>query len=972
MTPEPATLFPKEGLSLDAEQQRAVEHGEGPLLIVAGAGTGKTTVIARRIAHLIASKQARPSQILALSFNDKASDEMQERVDLLVPYGYADVTIRTFHSFGEEVLAGHGMEIGIAPGFTILDRTAQALFLAERIDQLGLKRYAPLSDPTKYLSELATYFSRAKDEPFWPDDLRRAAEGQDGDERERALELAEAYERYNAMLWKGGFLDFGDLLALTLRLFQESPATLQRFQERFLHVLVDEFQDTNPVQFKIVRLLTEKHGNLVVVGDDDQSIYRFRGAHLKNILQFRENYPHTKEIVLRENYRSTKQILEVSRRLIQVNRERLETRYGISKDLRTEKSGPPPIYREFATEGDEADWVAGQIADAVTEGRHRWRDYAVLVRTNRQAEPILRALDERGVPFHFSGSRGLFQRPEVKELVALLHSLFQETRTEYLYLLAAEGYGVPEDDLSRLVHRLRAEPGRFRSLLERATQGRAGVDVSEEGRERLGRMIDDIRELREFARGRRTGEVLYRYLERRGILQGLMASRRFEDEARARNIVKFFSIIRSFEKVALSDRVALFLMHLDAIQDYGEDPAVADIDSASDVVQVLTVHKAKGLEFPVVYLVQLAADRFPTRYRSHGLELPVERGGGDLSESESHREEERRLCYVALTRARDELVTTYARDYGGVGARERKPSIFLLEAFDLGKPVTGRQRRRIVEELEEHRPAAGPPGGPQGAPAFVQGAPVVREPLQLSFRRLEDYETCPLKYRFLHELSVEPILTSDHRVNFGNAVHQAVAFALGRHADRATPSLDEVLEVYGRAWRKEGYRSEEHEQRRFEQGREALTTFYEREVVGGIEPGDIEKHFRVKLGDVVVTGSIDRIDEGPDGVALIDYKTSEIDDQDQADKEANDSLQLLVYALAYQEMAGRTPDRLELRYVLTGLAGSTTAGEARLEKTRARIQSIADSIRAGAFDARPSERTCSICACRPICKESAV
>ncbi len=965
MTPETATLSTREDLALDEEQQTAVEHGDGPLLIVAGAGTGKTTVIARRIAGLIATGRARPSQILALAFNDKAADEMQERVDLLVPYGYADVTIRTFHSFGEDVLAGHGMEIGIAPGFTVLDRTAQALFLAERIDHLGLQRYAPLSDPTKYLSELATYFGRAKDEPIWPDELRNAAARLEEDERERALELAEAYERYNTMLWKGGFLDFGDLLALTLRLFDESPGTLRRFQERYEHVLVDEFQDTNPVQFKMVRRLTAVHRNLVVVGDDDQSIYRFRGAHLKNILEFREHFPDTREIVLRKNYRSTRQILEISRRLIQVNQERLETRYGIVKELTTEKTGLAPRFREFATEGEEAEWVSGEIAAAVSEGRRKWRDFAILVRTNRQAEPFLRSLDERGVPFHFSGSRGLFQRPEVKELVALLHSIFQETRQEYLYLLAADGYGVPEDDLSRLVHRLRVEPGRFRALLERAVRGQGEVPITDLGRERLGRMIADLHHLQEFARGRRTGEVLYRYLERRGKLQDLVASKRFEDEARARNIVKFFSIIRSFEKVALSDRVALFLKHLDAIQEYGEDPAVAEIDAASDVVQVLTVHKAKGLEFPVVFLVQLAADRFPTRYRSQGLALPVDRAAGDVSESESHREEERRLCYVALTRAREELMVTYARDYGGVSSRERKPSQFLLEAFDLGKPVPARHRRRVLEELEEHRP-----GEPGDAPE--PAAPLPREPLQLSFQRLVDYETCPLKYRFLHQISVEPILTSDHRVNFGHAIHQAVAHALNRRVQGVTPALEEVLEVFGRVWRSEGYRSEEHERRRFEQGQEALRVFLEREIAAGPPPTSVERHFRVKLEDVVITGSIDRIDETPGGIVVIDYKTSEIDDPEKADAKAKESLQLLVYALAYREMTGKTPDRLELRYVLTGDVGTVEPTEARLEKTRARIRSIADSIRAGEFEARPSEQTCSICACRPICKDSAV
>ena len=963
MPTDSRTFSRYEEIALDDEQRAAVEHGDGPLLIVAGAGTGKTTVIARRIAHLIASSRARPSQILALSFNEKAAAEMQERVDLLVPYGYADVTIRTFHSFGEEMLSSHGVEIGIAPGFSVVDKTAQALFLAERLDELGLRRYAPLSDPTKYLAEVAGYVNRAKDEPVHPEEALEAAGAiEDPDERERALELAEAYARYNRLLWKAGLVDFGDLLSLPLRLLDESQATLRRYQERFRYVLVDEFQDTNPVQFEIVRRLTATHRNLVVVGDDDQSIYRFRGAHLQNILQFRERYPDTREIVLRRNYRSTREILSVSRRLIQMNKERLETRYGIVKALTTEMTGPPPRWREFPGEAEEAEWVAREIASAVAEGARRWRDFAILVRTNKQAEPFLRAMDLQGVPYYFSGSRGLFQRPEVRELTSLLHSLYQEARPEYLYVLASEGYGVPDDDLSRLMHRLRLTPLSFRTLLERAAAGREETSVSEEGRSRLGAMIEDLRELQFYAHGRRTGEVLYRYLERRGILTRLTRSGAFEDEARARNIVKFFSIVRSFERVALSDRVPLFLRHLEAIQEVGEDPAVAEIDAASNVVQVMTVHKAKGLEFPAVFLVQVASDRFPTRSRAAGLALPTERPSG-VAESESHREEERRLFYVALTRAREELTLTYARDYGGAMGRERQPSLFLLEAFDLGKPLPARKRRRVIEELELEHPHE----------AVVAGALAPsRELKQLSYQRLEDYETCPLKYRFLHEISVDPILTRDHRVNFGNAVHQAVAFALQRRAIGEQPVEDDVIEVYRRAWRSEGYRNEEHEQRRFEQGVEALRAFLARDADMAAVPAAVEKHFRVRIGDVMVTGSMDRIDESPNGVVVIDYKTSELDDPEKADPNARDSLQLLVYALAYREMTGRTPDRLELRYVLGGEVGSVAPTEERLERTRDKIAAIAESIRAGEFTARPSVRSCSICACRPICRDSAV
>jgi DNA helicase-2/ATP-dependent DNA helicase PcrA len=958
--------------ALDDEQRAAVTHDLGPLLIVAGAGTGKTTVIARRIAWLLETGRARPSEILALAFNEKAAAEMQERVDEIVPYGYADVHIATFHAFGEEVLQGFGMEIGIAPGFTLLDQAGQAMFLSERLEELGLKHYAPLSHPTKYLEELAGFFNRAKDEPLWPEAIQAYARGREArraedavvrDEAERLLELAGAYERYDALLWRNGFLDFGDLLALTLTLFDASPAALRHFQDRYRYILVDEFQDTNPVQFRIVQRLAAEHRNLAVVGDDDQSIYRFRGAHLQNILDFETTYPDATRIVLRSNYRSTREILRVARRLIVENKDRLETRRGFSKELLASRSGPEPRIRELASEAEEADTVAREIEAAVAEGRRRCRDVAILVRNNRHAEPFLRALDARGVPYYFSGSRGLFQRPEVKELIALLHALFQETRQEYLYLLAREGYGVPEDDLARLTHALAVEPGGLRALFARASEGRMAFEVSEEARAALRRLMEDLRELRAFARDHRTGEVVYHYLDRRGILRELAASRNFEDEVRARNIVKFFSIIRSFEAVAVFDRAPLFLRHLDALVAHGEDPAVAELDAEADVVQVLTIHKAKGLEFPVVYLVQAATDRFPTRHRPRGIEIPAALVAGVLEGSAMHKEEERRLCYVALTRAKDELVATYAVHYTGT-TRARKPSEFLAEAFDLGKPVPAKRKRSAVEELERHRPEP-------VAPRLPLSPPPAREPIFLSSRRLEDYDTCPLKYRFLHLLSVEPILTRDHRVNFGHAIHQAVAFTLNKRRRGEEPSLDQVAEVFRANWRNEGYRTEEHARRRYEQGLEALRGFLEREARGPVAT-DVERDFRVKLGDVILAGRMDRVDDGPDGTAIIDYKTSELDDDDRADEKARDSLQLRVYALAHLELTGRIPGRLELRYVLSGARGEAQPDAGLIDRTREKVFTIAEAVRAGSFEARPSAHTCSICACRPICKEAAV
>jgi len=966
------TAAPSELDGLDPEQREAVEHGPGPLLIVAGAGTGKTTVIARRIAHLIASGSARPSQILALTFNEKAAAEMQERVDVLVPYGYADTQISTFHAFGEEVLGSFGIEIGIAPGFTVLDQTAQAIFLSEHLEALGLRRYAPLSDPTRYLSQLARFFNKLKDYPISTGALRGFAEralaaaGEDEAERDRAerlLELALAAGRYDRLLWKQGFVDFGDLLALTLRLFDESPSALRNFRERFRYVMVDEFQDTNPVQFEIVRRLTALHRNLVVVGDDDQSIYRFRGAHLQNILKFHEFFPDARSIVLQRNYRSTREILKTARRLILVNQDRLETRLGISKELVTEKTGPAPRIKELSTEAEEASWVAGEIRAAVESGARRCRDFAILVRSNRNAEPFLAALDEQGVPYYFSGSRGLFQRPEIRELIALLYSLSQDTREDYLYLLAQSAYSVPGEDLNRLVHALETEPSGLRALMERGARGAAPVSISEDGRKRLGTMLADLRALEVTARDHRVGEVLRSYLERRGVMKRLRAPTHFEDEIQARNIVKFFKLVQDFGTVAVVDRVPLFLRHLGMIMEHGEDPAVAEIGEESDVVQVLTIHRAKGLEFPVVYLVQASTDRFPTRNRHGGLEVPVELAPGETSNSELHKEEERRLCYVAFTRAKEELVATYASDYGGKMLRQR--SQFLSEAFDLGKPAPARKKRQAMEEL------LGSGGEPAtGLPPLAR--PAAREPVLLSHDRIADYETCPLKYYFIKVLAIHPILTLDHRVNFGNAIHQAVAFALERYRQGERPTFDQVADVFRAHWRQEGHRSEEHARKRFEQGLAALRSFLEREVEGREPPTEVERAFRIKLGDVVVQGRMDRVDEGPRGVVIADYKTTELDPEEKADEEARKSLQLSIYALAQRELTGRAPDRLELRYVLNGTVGSSTCTEERLERTRERIRTIAEAVRSGDFRPQPSERNCSICACRPICAASAV
>ncbi|MGH2446694.1 MAG: ATP-dependent helicase, partial [Candidatus Limnocylindria bacterium] len=440
---------------LTARQRKAVTHGTGPLLIVAGAGTGKTTVITRRIAWLIAEKRALPSEILALTFTDRAALEMVERVDRLVPYGHNDAQISTFHAFGDRLLREHALEAGLSDRSTVLSRAEQVILLREHLFELPLDRYRPLGDPTRFLQALVTLISRLRDEDITPDAYlavagrlaeRSAAAPQDealAEEVARHAELAATFAAYDDLMRTSDRLDFGDQVSLALRLLREHPSVLEEERRRYRYILVDEFQDTNHTQWEIVRLLAAEHGNVTVVGDDDQSIYRFRGAALGNILGFGEAYPKAASVVLVDNYRSRQRILDAAHRLIRHNDpDRLESREGLDKTLRARtkfaraepEAGPIEVLA-LATGSDEADAIADRIGASMRAGR-RAGDHAILVRGNRDADPYLRALNMARIPWRFSGTAGLYRQPEVRVLISFLRAVNDPDDSVSLYDLA--------------------------------------------------------------------------------------------------------------------------------------------------------------------------------------------------------------------------------------------------------------------------------------------------------------------------------------------------------------------------------------------------------------------------------------------------------------------------------------------------------------------------------------------------------
>ena len=1005
---------------LNPEQLRAVTHVTGPLLVVAGAGTGKTQVITRRIAWLIATRRAKPSEILALTFTDKAAEEMAVRVDQLVPYGYTDTAISTFHAFGDSLIREYALELGLPTDLRVLTRAEVVIFLREHLFEFELDAYRPLGDPTRFLAALATLFSRCKDEDISPADylahadrvateaarLAETAAAGDGatgtaaasagalEDARRQAELARAYGMYQDLLAANGCIDFGDQVALALRLVRTSPAARVAIAGRFRYILVDEFQDTNRAQAELVAALADGHRNVTVVGDDDQAIYAFRGAAVDNILAFQDRYLGARTVVLRRNYRSFAPILDAAYRLIRFNDpDRLEVRTGIVKRLRPERvtATPAPVRLDvFATGPEEADWIAAEIGRRLESGAAP-RDHAVLVRANGHADPILRALNMAGIPWRFSGTSGLYARPEVRVLLAFLRVAADLESSVDLYALAAsDAYGLGGEDLTAIVNMARRRNRSVWAVMEELDRQPGILRVGPETRATVRALVADLRGYAEAAHEQPAGELLYRFLRGSGLLARLVGTDTPAAEEQLQNIARFFEIVRSQSALLADDRAIFVAPHLATLIEAGDDPATAELDPDADAVAVLTIHKAKGLEFPVVFLPGMVAGRFPSGGRGEPLALPAGLGRGLPPTAEASLAEERRLCYVAMTRARDELVLSHAADYGG--ARARRVSPFVIEALDLpaasGVPGAGARTSTPLERLATFAASSAAVIAPEGP---------ITEPLSLSFYQIDDYLTCPLKYKYAHVLRVP--LAPHHAIVYGAALHKAVQLFHHHHAKGHVMSEAELDEVFDSAWSNEGFMSRDHEDARLTAGRAALRRFREAQLQpDAVIPTYVEREFSFTLGGDRVRGRWDRVDVvpreagsatptirdepsadvvaptleilGPELVTITDYKSSDVRDPAKARQRARDSLQLQIYAMGYEAMTGRLPDAIALHFLESGLIGKVDVDPRRLGRARDKIAEAAAGMRARDYTPRPEYLACTYCAFRDICPAS--
>ena len=609
--------------NLNSMQQEAVAYTEGPLLILAGAGSGKTRVLTYRTAYLIEEKGVNPYHIMAITFTNKAAGEMRERIDSLVEFGSEGVWVSTFHSTCVRILRRFIDRLGYGNSFTIYDAEDQKSVMKDVCKRLQVD--TKIHKERNFLAAI----SAAKDNLISPEEFTRKAMGDFALERQAAV-----YREYQSVLQKSNALDFDDLIVKTVELFEAVPEVLHNYQERFRYLMVDEYQDTNTAQFRLIELLAGKYRNLCVVGDDDQSIYKFRGANIQNILSFEEVYPNAKVIKLEQNYRSTQKILDAANGVISHNSARKD------KSLWTENAEGSAIdFRQLDTAYEEADYIVKDIEGKVGSGKCSYGDCAVLYRTNAQSRLLEERLVVANMPYRIVGGVNFYVRKEIKDLLAYLKTIdngSDDLSVRRIINIPKRGIGATT--IGRVQAYAQEQGISFYSALRQVE----GIQSIRKAGGKIKLFVNFIQVMRSKLEYLSVSEVIQEILDETGYVKELEAENTDEARARIENIDELISKASAYDETAENPSLSGFLE---------EVALVADIDSlqeGSDYVVLMTLHSAKGLEFPNVYLAGMEDGLFPSYMNV-------------ISDDLSDLEEERRLCYVGITRAMENLSITCAK-----------------------------------------------------------------------------------------------------------------------------------------------------------------------------------------------------------------------------------------------------------------------------------------------------------------------
>lgn len=976
------------------EQKQAITHGDGPLLIVAGAGTGKTKVITERIAWLIMENKAKTDEVLALTFTEKAAQEMEERVDRLLPYGYVDLWIMTFHSFCDKILQRHCLDIGLSPDYKLLNETETWLLVRQNLDRFALDYYQPLGNPTKFIHALLKHFSRCKDEGIKPADYLSYAKQLKNDPKKkndlikqmdfdsdinesekqelinteinRISEVAKAFEVYQQILLENSALDFADLINYVIYLFEKRPQILKYYQKKFKYVLVDEYQDTNYVQNVLVKMLSLPTNNLTVVGDDDQSIYRFRGSSIENIMQFKSDFPDSKEIVLINNYRSAQVILDKAYEFIkQNNPHRLEATLRIDKKLisQTNYSGTVE-HLQFDTAENEVNGVINKILQLKQNDLHlEWSDFAILVRANDSAQPFAQALQRAEIPYQFLALRGLYSKEVVMNVFNYFKLLDDYHESSAVYkVLNFPCWKIDHFDIVRIVHYAGKKTV---SLFEAMQKINSITGLKDETIVQVRKILAQIESDSLMVKNHKVSEILTAFMYSSGYMKYITQLAEKETMTQISYLNQLMEKIVRFENANPMARLSEFMNLMKMELEAGETGSLRfELDEGPDMVRLMTVHGSKGLEFKYVFMVNLVDRKFPTDERYDPITIPEALLREDLStEEDFHLEEERRLFYVAMTRAKQGLFFTTATDYGG--ARAKKISRFLIEMgyFPAEKNNNKKANFEAIKNVQPNEEIT------------------LSIPKKFSFSALNMYARCPRQFYYARVLKIPTFGKASF--TFGDVIHKTLkdfvesifekkeleqAQLFGElqpdSKKKNKNSLAQLYEMYENNWSDDWYQDPKIKEKYYEEGKKILKIFYQYFQKQNPDVKCLEQPFSLELNGYRITGRIDRIDNVSGGVEIIDYKTGKPKDEKMS---SDDKDQLLLYQMATEKSLKLKPINLTYYYLTNGKLVSFLGTDKQLENLKSKWVDRMNKIMDGDFTATPGPFVCPTCEFRDIC-----
>lgn len=971
--PEHAELEPNDA------QRRAITHGDGPLLVIAGAGTGKTRVITERIRHLLESDVSLLGEnILGLTFTKKAAGEMKTRVVKAVGERGKDVVLATFHSFCETLLKE------VDPNRLALEDVDHWILLRRNLARLKLEKYRRLAEPGQFLSDFVRFFSRCQDELVSSEDyqafadqlaaeLEREKDSLDEDAgKERAeqvalqQEIARAYRASEEILREKRATAVNGLISEAVALLRNDAKRRQRLQERFKHILVDEFQDTNIAQLELLHLLSSDSRNIVVVGDNDQAIYRFRGASFGSFKLFLQRFANWKDgedstryrVALTENYRSTPNILRVATQAISMNETSPEFPKKILQPSRPE--GEKIRIVELDSPESEAAWVANELERLHRAGR-RWKDFAILYRQHAHRDQMVQELSTRSIPFVIT-RLSILEHPLVRDVLAYLNLIaFPYEDIPCARVLSAPAWHFTAEDLVRLAERAAKTRGTALYDVLQCPQGQLPFDPSHGASREL---LEFLAAQRKSLRRRSARELLGDLVEWLEIPQRASV----QDRKYVNQLGQF---VKDWEPKSETRGLPEFLEYLDFFEQ-ADGVLSLENDAPGDAVQLMTVHGAKGLEFPHVFLLRVNSNAFPARNRSPLFEFPLRLMKEELPQGDFHIQEERRLFYVALTRAQERLTITTVTE------KKNKVPVFIEDilmdpgvkrrdilqlAPKVKKENDEKQAREQIMERGLFPASAAPPKIFSRIARWAEEfQPPTPEPLKLSSSAVENYRKCPRQYAFSYLWSLKEGPRA--ALSFGSVMHTTIKRFVEQLKNGVKLPFEEVQRIFETEWSSAGYEDEYQEGEYKKDGLEQLKAFHAAMLA---EPPNVleqEKGFELPLdNNVILTGRMDQVNRlARNDVEIIDYKTG----KPRKDADARKGLQLSIYALAAKEIFEWNPVRVVFHYLQNNSTQVTTRDPKQLDDTQNIVQETAADIRAKEFPARPGF-VCRSCAYKLIC-----